>query len=193
MELRRLVCVACGAEFVIGRCCYRGNQYCTRECWQKVRQESLKRTRAAHAASPKGRLNHRERENRRRQKRKRTEDESAAEARKLTGQSYAGPPESAKIENRRPSTDGAAKSSPIEERTGLTSPGSGTGYAKHGSDAQQPRGAAGACTETCCKCGAVGRVSKWEVRAGSGRRGVWVLVERLGARGRDLRHRSDTA
>lgn len=192
MELRRLVCVGCGAEFVIGRCCYRGNQYCTRECWQKVRQESLRRTRAAHAASPKGRLNHRERENRRRQKRKRTEEEDAAEARKLTGQSSPGPPVSSKIENRSPSTDGAAKSSPIEEQAGLTSRGSGTGDAKH--DANDPRsnGAVDACTKACCKCGAVGRVSKWEVRAGSGRRGVWVLVERLGARGRDLRHRSDT-
>lgn len=182
MELSLLVCVACDVEFVLDRRCYRGHQYCSPECAQKGREESLTRAKALYEASSKGKKNHRDRENRRRQMRKKTE---GADARKLTDQSSADPGQEGTLENRGVSPMAMISAESGEDPDALATKCQGA-PSETRPIVQQPE--AESPVTCCCRdCGATGWITRWEVRPGSGRRGVWAVVARLGARGRQSR------
>jgi len=53
---RLLMCKLCRAQVVIGRCCDRGQIYCSGECAQKARRQSQREAGKRYQASPKGRL-----------------------------------------------------------------------------------------------------------------------------------------
>lgn len=182
MELLLLVCVACDAEFVLDRQCYRGHQYCSPECAQQARDKSLAHAKATYEASSKGKRNHRERENRRRQKLKKTE---GVDARKLTDQSSPDPGPAVTIDDRAISSTSMSSAEPVEDTASLE-----TGSQGSPSEATltvEPPDTEAPAAPCCRYCGATGRITRWEVRPGSGRRGVWALVARLGARGRQSR------
>jgi hypothetical protein len=182
MELRLLVCVACDAEFVLDRQCYRGHQYCSPECAQQARDKSLERAKATYEASSKGKRNHRERENRRRQKLKRTEE---VDARKLTDQSSPDPGQAVTIEDRAISSTSMSSAEPVEDTASLET--GSQGWPSEAMLIVEPPDTEPPAAPCCRDCGATGRITRWEVRPGSGRRGVWTLMARLGARGRQSR------
>jgi len=179
MEFFLLVCARCDAEFVLDRRCYHGQQYCSPECSQQARDESLQRAKTKYAASNKGKRNHCERENRRRQKLKKTEE---VDARKLTDQCSQDPSPTIILENETASSTGmsSAESTEVTERL-VASAGKVEPEARPVGQRDAP-GLPVTCS--CRDCGATGRITRWEVRPGSGRRGVWSLVAHLGARGR---------
>lgn len=183
MELFLLVCVGCDSEFILDRRCYRGHQYCCPKCAQQGREESLARANAAYDTSVKGRKNHRDRENRRRQKKKKTQ---GVEAKKLTDQCSPVTAQECTIENEvvAPTESRPAVPADDAEPRRVTLSRETSSETRSGTDTVLQRSEAGASVlSCCCLCGAAGQITRWEVRPGSGRRGVWALVARLGTRG----------
>jgi hypothetical protein len=164
-----LVCIYCGAGFLLGRCCYRGQAYCSALCVKRARAESLRAARTRYEASAKGRRAHRERENRYRKRRREAE---ALRSRNVTDQPSAPPGiavthvgETAAVMPAAVTEDDSLQAAKGEDGQSV--------YARPGSSRRQQ--------SACSSCGRPGSVVLWEVRPGSGRRGSWASHVSKGA------------
>ena len=66
VRLRRILCARCGRGFYVCQSCWRGQQYCCRECRAAARRDARQATQRRYRGTEKGKKVHREAEKRRR-------------------------------------------------------------------------------------------------------------------------------
>ena len=66
MRLRRILCARCGRVFHVCQSCWRGQNYCSKECRGASRREARHATQRRYRRTEKGKKAHREAEKRRR-------------------------------------------------------------------------------------------------------------------------------
>lgn len=173
MELFELVCVECGTTFIVGRCCYRGQVYCSPACRQEGRKRILEAAGEKYAASTKGRTNHQERQNRYRKEKKGENRYEEAREIKVTHPTSAQAASEAIIQE---GTEIPVEQPSLRDGCACRYDTRSTGR----EEAERTRSISpdemGSSPPRCSLCGAAGRITRRELRPGSGQRGFWILV-----------------
>ena len=81
---RRFNCASCGRQVVLCRRCNRGNIYCSRDCGEAARRQSLRRAGRRYQNSRRGRHMHAQRQRRYRERRQSPAPEDRSPAQKVT-------------------------------------------------------------------------------------------------------------
>lgn len=175
MELLALTCISCCQPFVLGRECYRGQQFCSPICRSEKRRESLRAAGANYQGTGQGRRNHNERQNQYRKRSLQAEAKSIAKERNVTHHTSRKEAEAVMIPVDPPKVRIEASSGVDAEPEGATE----LGHDRQ-AIARERRGCSGPQSNQprCGICGRPGWIVLRELRPGAGRRGCWIRVER---------------